>query len=109
MRLHQQLSPPGPYDSAEWEIGELLAVWWRPNFETFMVKLHARPRFANADHLNDNFSQYPYVPAHITYPKEQKKLFIIHLPERSECRLGKETGHTTTTIFLKSFYRFRKI
>jgi cleavage and polyadenylation specificity factor subunit 5 len=26
--------------------------------------------------------QYPYVPAHITKPREQKKLFLIQLPER---------------------------
>ncbi|KXS17206.1 cleavage and polyadenylation specific factor 5 [Gonapodya prolifera JEL478] len=61
VRLSQMLSPPGSNDHHEWEIGELIGVWWRPNFETFM---------------------YPYVPAHITHPKEQKKLFLVHMPER---------------------------
>ncbi|KAK1686480.1 hypothetical protein QYE76_047328 [Lolium multiflorum] len=43
------------------EVGECVAVWWRPNFETVM---------------------YPYCPPHITKPKECKKLFIVHLTER---------------------------
>ncbi|KAJ3412512.1 hypothetical protein HDV05_000650 [Chytridiales sp. JEL 0842] len=67
--LNQKLAPTGQQTavsgvsaSSEWEIGELLSVWWRPNFET---------------HL------YPYVPAHITKPKEMKKIFLVHLPEKS--------------------------
>ncbi|KAI9033256.1 cleavage and polyadenylation specific factor 5 [Hyaloraphidium curvatum] len=78
VRLHQQLSPPGPYDPNEWEVGELLAVWWRPNFETFM---------------------YPYVPAHITKPKEQKKLFIIHLPERKLLSVPKNMKLLAVPLF----------
>lgn len=27
--------------------------------------------------------QYPFVPAHITKPKECKKLFLVQMPERS--------------------------
>jgi hypothetical protein len=27
--------------------------------------------------------QYPYLPAHITKPKEIKKLFLVHLPPKS--------------------------
>ncbi len=42
-KLNQKLSPLGL--ESDWEIGELLATWYRPNFETFM---------------------YPYLPAHIT-------------------------------------------
>ena len=34
--LTKQLSPEGTSPD-EWQIGELLATWWRPNFETFMV------------------------------------------------------------------------
>ncbi|TPX53878.1 hypothetical protein SeMB42_g00583 [Synchytrium endobioticum] len=47
-----------PQDS-DWEIGELLTVWWRPNFETFM---------------------YPYIPPHITQPKEMKKVYMVKMP-----------------------------
>ncbi|MCO5614009.1 hypothetical protein L7F22_068289 [Adiantum nelumboides] len=43
----------------EWEVGDCLAQWWRPAFETFM---------------------YPYVPPHITKPKECKKLFLVQMP-----------------------------
>ncbi|KAJ3563631.1 hypothetical protein NP233_g8811 [Leucocoprinus birnbaumii] len=69
-RLDDRLAPPThsqQFDSThgvdnEWEIGDCLAQWWRPNFETFM---------------------YPFVPAHITKPKECKKLFLVQMPERS--------------------------
>lgn len=47
----------------QWEIGDCLATWWRPGFETFM---------------------YPYVPPHITKPKECKKLFLVQMPPGSE-------------------------
>jgi cleavage and polyadenylation specificity factor subunit 5 len=90
LRLHQQLSPQGQYDANEWEIGELISVWWRPNYETFMASCQrislTSKRFLTLD--NAILKQYPYVPAHITKPKEQKKLFIIHLPERSWSRFS---------------------
>jgi hypothetical protein len=43
--LNQKLAPSGEQSAAsgsesglgDWEIGELLSVWWRPNFETYMV------------------------------------------------------------------------
>lgn len=46
-RLDDRLAPPShsqQFDSThgvdnEWEIGDCLAQWWRPNFETFMVRL----------------------------------------------------------------------
>ena len=28
------------------------------------------------------FTQYPYIPAHITKPKEQRKLFLVQLGEK---------------------------
>ncbi|POS84741.1 cleavage and polyadenylation specificity factor, partial [Erysiphe pulchra] len=56
MRLNERLAPVGTQFSGEgvneeWEIGDTLAQWWRPNFETFM---------------------YPFIPAHVTRPKECK-------------------------------------
>lgn len=38
-QLNQKLAPMGADLSGggDWEVGELLAVWWRPNFETYMV------------------------------------------------------------------------
>jgi len=59
-KLSNKLSPTIPGYQPNWEVGELLGQWWRPNFET---------------------QQYPYIPPHITKPKECKKLFVINLPE----------------------------
>jgi len=63
-RLNERLAPPPGSSLAaqdsDWEIADTLAQWWRPNFETFM---------------------YPFIPPHITRPKECKKLYLIQLPE----------------------------
>jgi cleavage and polyadenylation specificity factor subunit 5 len=68
-RLNERLAPVGRLgegegegERGEWMVGDCLAQWWRPNFETFM---------------------YPFVPAHVTRPKECKKLYYIQLPESS--------------------------
>ena len=66
-RLNERLAPVGSQFSGEgvndeWQIGDTLAQWWRPNFETFM---------------------YPFLPAHVTRPKECKKLYLIQLPKSS--------------------------
>ena len=67
-RLNERLAPtPGTSlaeeeNANDWEIGDAVAQWWRPNFETYM---------------------YPFVPAHITRPKECKKLYMIQLPKSS--------------------------
>ncbi|KAJ9072739.1 hypothetical protein DSO57_1024132 [Entomophthora muscae] len=45
----------------EWIIGECISTYYRPNFETFM---------------------YPYCPPHISRPKEIKKTFLVHLPDK---------------------------
>ncbi|CAE1303822.1 NUDT21 [Acanthosepion pharaonis] len=46
----------------DWVIEDTIGNWWRPNFEP---------------------PQYPYVPAHITKPKEHKRLFLVQLPEKA--------------------------
>lgn len=66
-RLNERLAPVGSQFTGEgvndeWQIGDTLAQWWRPNFETFM---------------------YPFIPAHVTRPKECKKLYFIQLPRSS--------------------------
>jgi cleavage and polyadenylation specificity factor subunit 5 len=45
----------------EFEVGELLGTYYRPNFEA---------------HL------YPYRPAHIKKPKEYRTIYHVHLPEK---------------------------
>lgn len=67
LRLNERLAPVGNQFSGEgvndeWQIGDTLAQWWRPNFETFM---------------------YPFLPPHVTRPKECKKLYFIQLPKSS--------------------------
>lgn len=46
----------------EWTVEDAVGNWWRPNFEP---------------------PQYPYVPPHITKPKEHKRLFLVQLPEKA--------------------------
>ena len=64
-RLNERLAPTGslstahPTANTDWNVFDTLATWWRPNFETFM---------------------YPYLPPHVSRPKECKKLYFIQLP-----------------------------
>eukprot|EP00735_Rhodelphis_limneticus_P014683 TRINITY_DN8753_c0_g1::TRINITY_DN8753_c0_g1_i1::g.23941::m.23941 TRINITY_DN8753_c0_g1::TRINITY_DN8753_c0_g1_i1::g.23941 ORF type:complete len:225 (+),score=1.31,sp/Q8GXS3/CFIS2_ARATH/55.90/2e-74,NUDIX_2/PF13869.1/1.1e-73,NUDIX/PF00293.23/0.0054 TRINITY_DN8753_c0_g1_i1:65-739(+) len=57
------LLSPASSGKQDWEIGEVLSVWWRPNYENMM---------------------YPYTPAHITRPKECRKLYLVPLPEKAK-------------------------
>ncbi|KAJ7675473.1 Cleavage/polyadenylation specificity factor subunit 5 [Mycena rosella] len=84
-RLDDRLAPPASSglpsnvtDGAEWEIGDCLAQWWRPNFETFM---------------------YPFVPAHITKPKECKKLFVVQMPEKKVLAVPKNMKLLAIPLF----------
>ncbi|XP_075164780.1 cleavage and polyadenylation specificity factor subunit 5 [Haematobia irritans] len=46
----------------EWIVEDTIGNWWRPNFEP---------------------PQYPYIPPHITKPKEHKRLFLVQLHEKA--------------------------
>lgn len=89
-RLDDRLAPPagtGQFDTShgvdnDWEIGDCLAQWWRPNFETFMV-MFCDSLFVSSSLMTHFYFKYPFVPAHITKPKECKKLFLVQMPERS--------------------------
>lgn len=38
-RLNHQLGPPpGMGDPPQWEVGELVACWWRPKAENYLVR-----------------------------------------------------------------------
>lgn len=80
LRLSQKLSPTNQVglDTKDWEVGELLSIWYRPNFENFM---------------------YPYIPAHITKPKEMKKIFLIHLPEQKTFSVPKNMKLLAVPLF----------
>ncbi|XP_074365117.1 pre-mRNA cleavage factor Im 25 kDa subunit 2-like [Apium graveolens] len=60
-KLTSKLGAASAGHQPEWQIGECVGTWWRPNFENVM---------------------YPYCPPHITRPKECKKLFLVHLSEK---------------------------
>ncbi|KAH0835583.1 nucleotide hydrolase-domain-containing protein [Lanmaoa asiatica] len=103
-RLDERLAPPSEskqFNAShgvdnEWEIGDCLAQWWRPNFETFMVRLitdplHSEPRL--------RAFQYPFVPAHITKPKECKKLFLVQMPERKVLAVPKNMKLLAIPLF----------
>ncbi|CAD6889092.1 unnamed protein product [Tilletia controversa] len=84
-RLDERLAPldfnssgqPVPIP-VEWDIGECLAQWWRPSFETFM---------------------YPYVPAHISKPKECKKMFLVGIPPNKVIAVPKNMKLLAVPLF----------
>jgi len=49
-------------DPTNWQVLDTVSNWWRPNFEP---------------------PQYPYLPAHITKPKEHKQMFLVQLPDKA--------------------------
>jgi hypothetical protein len=85
-KLTSKLAPNmAPEYAPRWEVGELMSMWWRPNFETLMVRsrnTHSPMSIPTTfKDLLCTTLQYPYIPAHITQPKECKKIFIVPLPE----------------------------
>ncbi|KAH9470081.1 hypothetical protein MJO28_004018 [Puccinia striiformis f. sp. tritici] len=86
-RLDDRLAPPSGQFGAgltsaqgqkDWEIGDCLSQWWRPNYESFM---------------------YPYVPAHITKPKECKMLYLVQLPEKKVLSVPKNMKLLAIPLF----------
>ncbi|KJR80759.1 cleavage and polyadenylation specificity factor subunit 5 [Sporothrix schenckii 1099-18] len=81
-RLDERLAPVGRLgegeEAGDWEVGECLAQWWRPNFETFM---------------------YPFIPAHVTRPKECKKLYFIQLPKSKVLSVPKNMKLLAVPLF----------
>jgi cleavage and polyadenylation specificity factor subunit 5 len=60
--LRQLLERPDSSAPIAWRIEDLVGQWWRPNFDS---------------------AQYPYIPAHVTKPKEHRRLYLVQLPERA--------------------------
>jgi len=59
-KLHNKLSPASERMRKDWECLECVARWHRPGFE---------PNY------------YPYLPAHVTRPKETRAVFACQLPD----------------------------
>ncbi|XP_022891068.1 pre-mRNA cleavage factor Im 25 kDa subunit 2-like isoform X2 [Olea europaea var. sylvestris] len=77
-KLSSKLAANAPSLQPDWQIGECVAIWWRPNFETIM---------------------YPYCPPHITKPKECKTLFMVHLSEREYFAVPKNLKLLAVPLF----------
>ncbi|KAF3796229.1 Pre-mRNA cleavage factor Im subunit 2, partial [Nymphaea thermarum] len=77
-KLSSKLAANSTALQPNWQIGECVAIWWRPNFETIM---------------------YPYSPPHITKPKECKKLFLVHLSEREYFAVPKNLKLLAVPLF----------
>jgi cleavage and polyadenylation specificity factor subunit 5 len=78
-RLNERLAPASHISSpSDWEVSDTLAQWWRPNFETFM---------------------YPFIPSHITRPKECKKLYMLQLPESKVLSVPKNMKLLAVPLF----------
>lgn len=70
----------GRHDSQpqDWEIEDTIGNWWRPNFEP---------------------PQYPYIPPHITKPKEHKRLFLVQLPDKAYFAVPKNYKLVAAPLF----------
>ncbi|VDN90094.1 unnamed protein product [Brugia pahangi] len=60
------------------QIQHVAAKWWRPNFEE---------------------SIYPYIPSHITKPKEMIKVFVVELPKQTTFTIAKNNALVAAPVF----------
>lgn len=58
-KLTRKLSLNEDGDEVDWEVGECLGMWWKPDFNTLL---------------------FPYLPPNVKRPKECTKLFLVKLP-----------------------------
>ncbi|GAX74941.1 hypothetical protein CEUSTIGMA_g2387.t1 [Chlamydomonas eustigma] len=61
-KLTNALAPANPQLRISWDVGECVGTQWRPNFDNVF---------------------YPYLPPHITKPKEYKRMYMIPLPDKA--------------------------
>ncbi|SCZ90553.1 BZ3500_MvSof-1268-A1-R1_Chr1-3g02061 [Microbotryum saponariae] len=106
LRLDMRLGPKARDDAQSdpsmekkqvtgWEVHDLLAQWWRPNYEQFMLtpvlmvfRLLDRSTLTflrKSSHLNTRIHlSCPdplYPSSHIAQPKEVKSMYLVQLPE----------------------------
>ncbi|KYQ93528.1 NUDIX hydrolase family protein [Tieghemostelium lacteum] len=79
-KLTKKLSPiiGQSSDTSPFEVVDHVATWWRPNFEPQL---------------------YPYIPPHISKPKECRKLYVVTLPEKCTFALPKNFQLRALPIF----------
>lgn len=69
---------PSSASDSRWTVRSLLSVWYRPNFNGFLVRTSIDP----GEHFH-SCQQYPYKPVHVSQPKERRKIFLVTMsPER---------------------------
>eukprot|EP01063_Lacrimia_lanifica_P001757 TRINITY_DN1090_c0_g1_i4.p1 TRINITY_DN1090_c0_g1~~TRINITY_DN1090_c0_g1_i4.p1 ORF type:complete len:197 (+),score=88.82 TRINITY_DN1090_c0_g1_i4:66-656(+) len=76
-KLCSKLSTPD-FQVSAWDVGDTVASWYRPNFEPLM---------------------YPYIPPHITKPKEIKKLYLVSLPAKFQFAIPKNYKLLAVPLF----------
>ena len=69
LRLKEQLGSPS--EDEAFDIGEMVGQFYRPHFQDQMV-------------IQYDLIQFPYRPPHITKIKQIKKIYLVHLPEKSD-------------------------
>ncbi|XP_067342496.1 cleavage and polyadenylation specificity factor subunit 5 isoform X3 [Channa argus] len=77
----------------DWVIDDCIGNWWRPNFEPPQCcSVSDFAERGGAQRVKQScfragkgkaVQKYPYIPAHITKPKEHKKLFLVQLQEKA--------------------------
>ncbi|OMJ15068.1 Pre-mRNA cleavage factor Im 25 kDa subunit 2 [Smittium culicis] len=66
------------FEDLDWQFGEVVSCWYRPNFETEM---------------------YPYLPAHVSNPKELVIYQTVNLPERRKLCIPKNSKLVAVPLF----------
>eukprot|EP01096_Ripella_sp_DP13-Kostka_P014189 TRINITY_DN6329_c0_g1_i1.p1 TRINITY_DN6329_c0_g1~~TRINITY_DN6329_c0_g1_i1.p1 ORF type:complete len:218 (-),score=74.12 TRINITY_DN6329_c0_g1_i1:10-633(-) len=75
-KLNNKLAPEG--QELDWEIGDLMCNFWRPHFDQ---------------------TQLPYMPPHVTKPKECRKIFFVHMPENADIYVPRNLNLIAVPIF----------
>jgi len=81
-KLRKYIFNPTVGAKCEWVIEDLLSIWWRPNFDDTML---------------------PYLPPHVTRPRECMKVYQVIVPEK--CVFVTEPGEEMIAIPLFDLLR----
>ncbi len=77
-KLTSKLSSDIKTYQTKWDIGALLSEWHRPHFDSGL---------------------FPYVPPHITKPKERRRMFLIPLPGKATFAVPDNMKLTAVPLF----------
>lgn len=77
-KLATWLAPQEQSLKPNWRVGECIAQFWRPGFDEAL---------------------FPYLPPHVTRPKEVKKLYIVPLPENAFFEVARKQALVAVPLF----------